>query len=323
MNIVRREFLGLLGGLASLPVASRAAMAQRAPVRNVDIIVPFEPGGSADAFARLLGAYITRHWGVPTTVLNKPGAKGIPQTLELYAARPDGQTVIVDNPSTNTVLAAVNGAALPFDVMDRTYLGNVLGTYFMMLVPADSPYKTIQQLLDDARADPQKLSYTSQGSAGMPDYFIRSLCMAAGVDIAKASPVMVTGSGSVMTMTAGGHVGVGLASESAAASSIKGGLVRALVISSGERSRNFPDVPTTVELGYPSVVSWNGISGPPKMPQDIVQAWQSLLKDATGDAEFLAGLGKMSASPLYMDSQQMRAHVGQEIDTLKKLFGKA
>jgi tripartite-type tricarboxylate transporter receptor subunit TctC len=322
MRIGRRDFLALAGGAAILPVMSRGVLAQGSPVRNVDIIVPFEPGGSSDAFARLLGAYITRRWNVPTTVLNKPGAKGIPQTLELYAARPDGQTVIIDNPSTNTVLAAVNGASLPFDVMDRTYLGNVLGTYFMVLVPANSPYKTIQQLLDDARSHPEKFSYTSQGSAGMPDYFIRSLCNAAGVDIAKASPVMVTGSGSVMTMTAGGHVAVGLASESAAASSIKGGLVRALVISSKERSKNFPDVPTTVELGYPSVVSWNGISGPPKMPGEIVQAWQALLKDATEDKEFLAGLDKMSASPLYMDSRQMRAHVSQEIDMLKTLFGK-
>jgi tripartite-type tricarboxylate transporter receptor subunit TctC len=291
------------------------------PSRSIDIISPFEPGGSNDSFARLLAQYIGEKWKVPANVLNKPGAKGIPATQELYAARPDGYTVLVDNASTSTILVGTSTEPLPFDLYARTFLGMGLGTPFMVLVPKDSKFASLTELLAEAKAKPETISYTSQGASGVPDYFLRLLFGAAGVDISKAPPVMVTGSGSAITMTAGGNVAMGLASASAAQSAIESGLLRGLAISSDERDPAFPDVPTTKELGFPSLVSWNGLSSTPGVPQPVIDKWNALLKEATSDPTFIEGLHKMGATPFYSTPEEMASYVKDEVAKVKEVFG--
>lgn len=307
-------------------VAASAASAQaqtKYPNRPIDIIVPFAAGGSTDLSARTTAAFLTKRWGVPINVINKPGARGIPQQQELYRASPDGYTLFEENPTTNTFLAAAMGKDLPFNVYDRTFLGMNSGTAFTVIVAPNSPYKSLTQLLEDAKQHPERISYTSQGSTGTPDYFIRVLFSKVGADVSKAPAVMVTGAAPTIPMTASGNVVIGLSSASGALSAVKGGLVRALVISSNERDPDFPGVPTTVELGYPPVVSWNGLSGPPKMPKQVADTIAEALRDSVKDPEFLAGLKKIGAVPFYHDPQQMRDYVKNEIEQAAKLFGTA
>jgi tripartite-type tricarboxylate transporter receptor subunit TctC len=311
----------LIGALGLLTIATAPAAAQSDyPKRAIDMIVPFGPGGSTDNAMRLLGDYITSKWKVPVNVINKPGAKGIPQTEEVYQAAPDGYTLLADNPTTNTMLAAATSEALPYDVFARTFLGVMSGTPFTILVPADSPYHTLDELLAAAKADPTKISYTSQGGAGMADYFIRQVFAKAGVDFTKTSPVMVTGSSETVTLTAGGHVQVGLTSASGALSAVQGGLVRALLVSSDQPNPEMPDVPTSKQLGMPMISSWNGVSGPANMPPEVVAKWEALLKDATSDPEFVKKLDGIGAFPIYMDSKAMEAFVRNEIEEASKVF---
>lgn len=322
MRIRRLARLGALAGAAILLgfAIGPSHAADNYPSRAIDMIVPFEPGGSTDNFARTLGAYVTKKWNVPVNIINKPGGKGIPQTQELYRAAPDGYTLLADNPSTSTMLAGARGGDLPFDMYKRTFLGMVSGTAFTVIVAPDSPYKTIQELLAAAKAHPEKLSYTSQGSAGMPDYFIRLVFNKEGIDINKAPPIMVTGSGTTVTMTAGGHVVMGLTSASGALSAVQGGLVRALLISSKEPDPGFPGVPTSGELGYPTAISWNGVIGPANLPQNVKDKWAELIKQATSDPEFIASLRKVGAAPFYLDSKATEEFVRNEIGQVTKLF---
>jgi tripartite-type tricarboxylate transporter receptor subunit TctC len=315
-------WLGALAGAGALvaAVAGPVHAADNYPSRAIDFIVPFEPGGSTDNFARTLGAYVTKKWNVPVNIINKPGGKGIPQTQELYRAAPDGYTILADNPSTSTMLAAARGGELPFDMYKRSFLGMVSGTAFTVIVAPDSPYKTMAELMAAAKANPEKMSYTSQGSAGMPDYFIRMVFNKDGIDINKAPPVMVTGSGTTVTMTAGGHVAIGLTSASGGLSAVQSGLVRALIISTKDPDPSFPGVPTSGELGYPTAVSWNGVVGPPAMPQNIKDKWAGLIKEATSDPEFIASLRKVGAAPYYMDSKQTEEFVRNETAQVTKLF---
>ena len=322
---IRRMVNGTLSGalcvlIAALGWVAPAGAQDKYPTRAIDIIVPFAPGGSTDLSARTTAAYVSKKWNVPINIINKPGARGIPQTQELYRAAPDGYTLFEENPTTNTFLGAAMGKELPFNIFDRTFLGMNTGTAFTVIVPPDSPYKTLTQLLDDAKKNPEKISYTSQGSTGTPDYFIRVLFKKAGVDVAKAPAIMVTGAAPTITMTAGGNVVMGLSSASGALSAVKGGLVRALVISSKERDPDFPGVPSSVELGYPVVISWNGLSGPPKLPQNVVDAWAKVLKESVNDPEFVASLKKIGAIPFYYDAQGMKEYVRNEIDEASKLF---
>ena len=320
----RRLLTGGLLLIAGLGGWGAPAYAQeKYPTRAIDIIVPFGAGGSTDLSARTTAGYVSKKWGVPVNIINKPGARGIPQTLELYRAAPDGYTLIEENPTTNTFLAAAMGKELPFNVFDRTFLGMNTGTAFTVIVAPNSAYTTLTQLLEDAKKNPEKMSYTSQGSTGTPDYFLRVLFKKVGADISKAPAIMVTGAAPTIPMTAGGHVVIGLSSASGALSAVKGGLVRALVISSKERDPDFPGVPTTVELGYPVVVSWNGLSGPPKLPKHIVDMWAQVLKESASDPEFAASLKKVGAVPFYLDAQGMKEYVKNEIDEAAKLFAVA
>jgi len=300
--------------------ASMAIAQDKYPSRPIDIIVPFAPGGSTDLSARTTAAYVSKKWGATFNIINKPGARGIPQTQDLYRAKPDGYTLLAENPTTNTMLAAAMQKELPFDTFERSFLGLNTGTPFTVIVPPASPYKTLGEMLDDAKKNPEKLSYTSQGSTGMPDYFIRVLFQKAGVDVAKAPAIMVTGAAPTITMTAGGNVAMGLSSASGALAGVKSGIIRALVISSKDRDPDFPGVPTTVELGYPVVISWNGLSAPPKTPKPIVEMWEKVLAESAKDPEFHESLKKIGAVPFHYDSAGMKEFIRNEINEAGKLF---
>jgi tripartite-type tricarboxylate transporter receptor subunit TctC len=312
---------GLLVVIAGLGGWGQGAHAQdKYPSRAIDIIVPFAPGGFTDLSARTTGAYLSKKWGVPVSVIDKPGARGIPQTQELYRAAPDGYTLLADNPSTNSILAAAMGKELPFNALERTFIGINTGTPYTLIVAPDSPYKSLAQLLADAKKNPEKISYTSQGATGSADLFIRVLLKDTGVDVAKLQPVMVSSGSAIVPMAAGGHVTMGLPSASSAHAAVQGNLVRALVISSRDRDPDYPGVPTTVELGYPVVMSWNGLSGPPNMPMHIVTAISRALKESVEDPAFLANLKKFGAIPFYHDSQGMKEYVRSEIEETAKLM---
>jgi len=316
----------LLAGVATIVIAllgSGAVAQDKYPSKPIDIIVPFAPGGSTDLSARTTAAYVAKKWGATFNIINKPGARGIPQTQELYRAQPDGYTLIAENPTTSSMLAAAMQKDLPFDVFDRTFLGMNTGTPFTVIVATNSPYKTLQELMEDVKKAPEKISYPSQGSTGTPDYFIRTIFNKAGVDIARAPAVMVTSGAQSVPLTDSGHVVMGLAAASTALTAVKGGLVRTLVISSAERDPDFPAVPTTAELGYPVVISWNGLSGPPKMPKPVADAWAKLLKESVEDADFVANVKKIGAVPFYKDPETTRAYVKNEIEQAAKLFGGA
>ncbi|MDO8629455.1 MAG: tripartite tricarboxylate transporter substrate-binding protein, partial [Phycisphaerales bacterium] len=124
-NIRRMWGAAVLVALMVLPFGwTPAARAQeKYPTRGIDIIAPFAPGGATDVAARATAAYLSKKFRVPVNVINKPGARGIPQTLEIYRAAPDGYTLVEDGGTTTTFLAAAMGKDLPFNIFDRTFLG--------------------------------------------------------------------------------------------------------------------------------------------------------------------------------------------------------
>jgi tripartite-type tricarboxylate transporter receptor subunit TctC len=316
-QLFRAASLALLAAIAwQTPLQAQ----DKYPTKPIDIIVPFAPGGATDVSMRILGAYMTKKWGVAVNVINKPGARGIPQTLELYRAAPDGYTLLGDNPTTNSMLAASMGKDLPFDPFERTFLGMNTGSAFTVIVAVATPYQTLQQLMEDVKKTPEKISYPSQGSTGMPDYFIRTLFDKAGVDIARAPGVMVTSGSQSVTLTAGGNVIMGLATASTAIGAWKSGLVRILTISSKERDPEFPNVPSTVELGYPEVISWNGLSAPPKTPKHIVDAYDKLFQESVKDPEYVQTVIKSGAVPFYYGPEATKEYVRKEIESAKRLM---
>jgi len=292
---------------------------QKYPMKPIDIIVPFAPGGSTDLSARTTASYVSKKYGIPVNLINMPGGRGIPATQDVLRADKDGYTLLADNCTTCSMLAA-GVKDLPFKIMDRTFLGIMSSTSLTITVPVNSPFKTIQDLIAEAKKRPEKMSYSSLGGASVNDFGLRMLFKDTGVDISKMTVVMAQSGVALVTLAAGNNVSVSAGTTTASIPSVKSGFVRALLVTSRERDPDLPNVPSSGELGFTVVMSWNGISGPANLPPHIVAFWEKALKDAVNDPDVLAQIKKIGAVPYYHTSGAMREYVRKEVEQATKLF---
>ena len=291
------------------------------PTRGIDIIVPFAPGGSTDASARAMAAYLTRKWGVPVMVVNKPGGNTIPGTLEVYSATPDGYTMLADGLPMCSLLDVVV-KDLPFKVMDRTFIAMTAMNPLVTIVPASSPFKTFDELVAYARDHTTELTWDSQGGVSGDDIAGRMVFSAIGVDPSKAKPVMSKGGSASAALVAGGHVVMGHPAVISALPHIQAGTVRPLAIALDHRDPTLPDVPTHGELGYPSVNCpfWLGVSGPPKLPEHIVKIWIEAIQDMLKDQEYNDAMKKMLFYPFYHGPKEMVEYINKERAVAEQIY---
>jgi tripartite-type tricarboxylate transporter receptor subunit TctC len=291
------------------------------PTRAIEIIVPFAPGGGTDLAPRIIAGYVSKKWGVPVNVVNKPGGNTVPACLEVYNAKPDGYTLLGDSQSsTSTLGAAVRN--LPFKVMDRTFIGMTsIGPFFLMVSP-NSPYKNLRDLADDAKREPENFTWTSTGGASGLDFTGRQFFRVIGVDVSKTKPVMAPGGAPAVSLTAGGHVKLGLGATSAMAA-INGGLVKTLAITTKTRWPDLPNIPTTEEQGFPSVnvQYWTGLSGPAKMPSPIIEKWDKVLQEALKDPEIITAMRNIGVLPFYRNGSGTKEYVLKEVEEVNTLWG--
>ena len=308
---------GLLAGW-SQPAASQS----KYPTRPIDIIVPFAPGAATDATARVIANYMEKKWKTRINVINKPGGNSVPANLEVYNAAPDGYTMMLDSQSSASMLH-VAMRELPFKVLDRTFVALVAAHPLIVIVSAKSPIKTLQDLVAVAKKDPDSFSWGSLGGAGLQDFGARQFFKAIGVDVARTKPVMAPGGAPVVTMTAGGQLKMGSSTSAGVLSAYKAGIVRPLAQTGKTRHEAFPETPTFEEAGYPSVTVyfWTGISGPPKLPREIVDTWNKALKEAFADPEFIALIKKTGGVPFYNHDREMRSYVQAEMEEVSHLWG--
>lgn len=292
------------------------------PTRAIDLIVPFAPGASTDLWTRITADYLKNKWGVPVNVVNKPGGNTVPACLEVYNSKPDGYTLLADNnPSSSMTPIVVK--SLPYKIMDRTFIAMTAIVPMVPIVHSGSTFKSLKDLEIEAKKDPENFTWTSLGGAGAQDFTCRQFIKAIGVDVFKTKPIMSQGGAHAVTLTAGGHVKLGVGTTSGALPAISGGMVRPLAITSKTRDPNLPDVPTTAELGYPTVscLYWIGVSGPPNLPSLIVDKWDKTLQEMLKDPEILSRLKKIMALPFYHNAKGMREYVTKETEEVATLFG--
>lgn len=236
--------------------------------RPIKIVVPFSPGGGTDTIARTLSAGMSKELGQTVIVENKPGAGTIIGSDAVAKSAPDGTTILIA-----TFAHAVNPSLrskLPFDT-DKAFDPVVLigRSPNILVVPADSPYKNIKELVAAAKANPGKLTFASQGvgtSAHLAGELFNNL---AGVNLTH---VPYKGAGPALNDLLGGQVNMMFATATAAAPLIEGGKVRALGVTTPERSPVRPDVPSIAEAGVPGYAaeSWYGFFVPAGTPADVV-----------------------------------------------------
>jgi tripartite-type tricarboxylate transporter receptor subunit TctC len=239
------------------------------PDRIVRIVVPFAPGGGTDVVARTLAQEMTRDLGVTVMIENKPGAGTIIGTQAVAASDPDGYTLLMGT-FANAVNPSLN-AKLPYDPhKDFTPVALVARSFNVVVVNPKSPIKSIADLIAAAKADPDKLSYGTFGigtSAHLAGELFKSLAKV------QLTTVNYKGAAPAITDLIGGQIQVMFTTVASAAALIEAGQLRALAVTSAERSPAFPDLPTVAEAGVPGYAaeSWYGLFAPARTPADIVE----------------------------------------------------
>lgn len=249
----------------SLPAAAQSNLADR-PIR---IIVPFSPGGGTDTVARTLGAAMSQELGQTIIIENKPGAGTVIGTDTVAKSAPDGTTILIA-----TFAHAVNPSLrskMPFDTNKAFDPVVLIGrSPNILVVPASSPYKTVKDLVAAAKAEPGKLTFASQGvgtSAHLAGELFNNL---AGVNMTH---IPYKGAGPALNDLLGGQVNMMFATATAAAPLIENGKVRALGVTTPERSPVRPEVPSIAEAGVPGYAaeSWYGFFVPAGTPAEVVR----------------------------------------------------
>jgi tripartite-type tricarboxylate transporter receptor subunit TctC len=267
------------------------ADAQKYPNRPISLIVPFAPGGLSDVPARVLATVMQQQTGTTFVVENKTGASGVVGATHVWRADPDGYTILVN------ALADVQNLhyiKVPYDpIKDFTLIGKATdGPPLILVVNAALPYKTLKELIDDAKAHPSKISFGTSGPATSPAISLTQLNHTAGTKIVE---VPYRGTGEAANAVVGGAVQATFTFYTAAKPLTDAGKVRPLAIAGAERVPAWPDVPTMQELGYPNFnhSGFVGLAGPPKLAPEIVAYLNKALNDAIHSDLFKSRMGAL------------------------------
>jgi tripartite-type tricarboxylate transporter receptor subunit TctC len=298
-----RQILAALAALFALAAHAQSDY----PNHAVTMIVPFPPGGVADITARPVAEAMGRFLHHPVVVENKAGAGGGVGMQYASRAKPDGYTVLLALSSISIIPEAdkVLGRDPMYQLAQLVPIARFTADPTVLAVRADSPYKSVADLLAAARKSPGSLPYGSSGNYGTMHVPMEMFAGAAG---AKMLHVPFTGAGPAVVALLGGQVEALSTGPSSVMGHIKGGKIRVLASWGETRLASLPDVPTLKELGYDATFSqWTGLFVPAGTPEPVIEKLRAAAKFAAEDATFRAALAKVETPVQYLDQPQFRS----------------
>jgi tripartite-type tricarboxylate transporter receptor subunit TctC len=283
--------------LLSFVCLTGAAMAwaqEPYPSRPITIVAPFPPGGVADLTARPVAAAMEKVLKNPVAVVNKTGAAGAVGMQFVATSKPDGYTLLLALSSISIIPEAdkLFGRPPAFTVDQFAPIALISADPTILVVPADKPWKTAADFIEDAKKRPGQISYSSSGVYGTLHMAMELLSHAAGI---KLRHVPYAGAGPALTAILGGHVDALASGPAVVLPHIKAGKLRALAGWGDKRVAALPEVPTFKELGYPEAefYIWAGLFAPRGTPEPVLAKLRDTVRTSVGDGDFKGAMDKL------------------------------
>ena len=310
-NVLKTLAVG--AGTLAAPAWSQASY----PSRPIKLICPWPAGGSSDQVMRALADATGRVLGGTMVVENKPGASGMLGPNELVSAKPDGYTL---SQLTIGVLRLPHMQKMMFNPLsDFTYIACLTGYTFGMAVRADSPHKTIKDLVTFAKANPGKFSYGSTGNGTTPHLAVEEFAMKAGIELQH---VPFKGSSDGLQALLGGHISAH-SDATGWAPHVDAGTMRLLATYGSKRTKRWAQVPTLNELGFETVSdSPFGIGAPRGMDPALTKRLDEAFKKALEDPQVIASFEKYDQPVIYMGSDEYARFAQRTFVSEKRLIEK-
>jgi tripartite-type tricarboxylate transporter receptor subunit TctC len=291
----------------ALIACSAFALAQDSyPSKPITMIVPFPPGGVADITGRPLAAMMEKSLKQPVVIVNRTGAGGALGMSQVAKSAPDGYTILMGLSSISIfpVSDRINGKQPAYEMKDFAPIALISSDPTVLVVRAESPYKTLKDFVDAAKANPGKINYSSSGVYGTLHVAMEIFANAAGI---KLFHVPYGGGGPAVNALLGGQVEALASGPAAAIGQIKGGKMRALAAWSDKRLALMPDLPTFKELGYDAeFYIWAGVFAPAATPQPILARLREAVRAAVNDPDFKAAMDKVGTPISYLDAPEFQ-----------------
>jgi len=310
MKKIRR--IALITIVIVLGIAPVLLAASDYPTKPVTLVNPMAPGGTLDVQARAFAAVAEKYLGQPVTVVNKAGATGMVGGSAVAQAIPDGYTLLVGSVNiTNAVEWEIaNGRKPPFTRNDFATIGAFTMSPTLLIVPADSQYKTLADFIKDAKTKPGQMAFCSGGLYGMSHLPIEIFAKAAGL---KFRHVPFTGGGPCLASVVGKHVDFAAQYPPTTLPLVKGNKLKVLAVLGGRKLKSVPEIPTVKEFGLDAeYYGWVGIMAPKNTPGPIVKKLREVTKKVAQDQAFIDMIEKPGDEVAYLDGEELAKWMDKE-----------
>lgn len=287
------------------------------PSKPVTIVSPYAPGGGNDIVSRIIAERLRRLWGQPVVVENRPGAGGNVGTNMVAKSAPDGYTLVMG--SLSYPINASLYSSLPFDpVKDLAAVSLLASGSYMLVAHPSLPVRTVKELVDLAKSKPGRIPYASAGNGAGGHLGMEMFKAAAGIDLVH---VPYKGTGPAMNDTVAGQVMLDMDNMLALGAQVKAGRLRALAVTSMQRSPLFPDVPTMAESGFPGfeVSPWFGLLAPAGTPPEVIRKISEDCAKVLAMPDVKELLRAQGAEPVGNSPQQFAVYLASEIEKWRQV----
>ena len=314
--------LGLLFGIVFVGFFGGVQAQETYPVRAIELVVPFGPGGSADVSARAYSDNLAKLLKVPITVVNRAGGTGIQGTAYVIKSKKDGYTLLAATDTPLVVMPVISKEVTYDPLKDVIPIGHLGYAPAVFAVKSDSPFKTLAELVEHARKNPGKIKNATSGIGTESFFNLQLLCHREKI---KITSIPFKSGGEVMVSLLGGHTDLSSSSLASLGSQLKAGSLRGLAICTKIRHPDFPNIPSTAELGYPDInlAVWMALFAPAGVPKQVVDVLVPAVEKTFKDPDVIQRATNSGIIVEYLGPEETRKLLESGIGIVKKVAPEA